>query len=82
MKAKMQKQQVTKKREEKVQMENRKHINRTTNMEIIIILKHQRAKNQEKVKDKVRNQQARNQKQQIQDLRRKLEHTVDMESRI
>ena len=78
----MQKQQVTKKREEKVQMENRKHINRTTNMEIIIILKHQRVKNQEKVKDKVRNQQARNQKQQIQDLRRKLEHTVDMESRI
>jgi hypothetical protein len=82
MKAKMQKQQVTKKREEKVQMENQKHINRTTNMEIIIILKHQRVKNQEKVKDKVRNQQARNQKQQIQDLRRKLEHTVDMESRI
>lgn len=78
----MQKQQVTKKREEKVQMENQKHINRTTNMEIIIILKHQRVKNQEKVKDKVRNQQARNQKQQIQDLRRKLEHTVDMESRI
>jgi hypothetical protein len=82
MKAKMQKQQVTKKREEKVQMENQKHTNRTTNMEIIIILKHQRVKNQEKVKDKVRNQQARNQKQQIQDLRRKLEHTVDMESRI
>lgn len=78
----MQKQQVTKKREEKVQMENQKHINRTTNMEIIIILKHQRVKNQEKVKDKVRNQQARNQKQPIQDLRRKLEHTVDMESRI
>jgi hypothetical protein len=82
MKAKMQKRQVTKKREEKVQMENQKHINRTTNMEIIIILKHQRVKNLEKVKDKVRNQQARNQKQQIQDLRRKLEHTVDMESRI
>lgn len=78
----MQKRQVTKKREEKVQMENQKHINRTTNMEIIIILKHQRVKNQEKVKDKVRNQQARNQKQPIQDLRRKLEHTVDMESRI
>ena len=78
----MQKRQVTKKREEKVQMENQKHINRTTNMEIIIILKHQRVKNLEKVKDKVRNQQARNQKQQIQDLRRKLEHTVDMESRI
>ena len=78
----MQKRQVTKKREEKVQMENQKHINRTTNMEIIIILKHQRVKNQEKVKDKVRNQQARNQKQQIQDLRKKLEHTVDMESRI
>lgn len=78
----MQKRQVTKKREEKVQMENQKHINRTTNMEIIIILKHQRVKNLEKVKDKVRNQQARNQKQPIQDLRRKLEHTVDMESRI
>ena len=78
----MHKQQVTKKREEKVQMENQKHINRTTTMEIIIILKHQRVKNQEKVKDKVRNQQARNQKQQIQDLRKKLEHMVDMESRI
>ena len=73
---------VTKKIEEKVQMENQKHINHIINMEILIISKHQPVKNQGKFKDKVQNQRARNREQQIQDLLMKLEHMVEMESRI
>lgn len=73
---------VTKKIEEKVQMENQKHINHIINMEILIISKHQPVKNQGKFKGKVQNQRARNLEQQIQDLLMKLEHMVEMESRI
>lgn len=73
---------VTKKIEEKVQMENQKHINHIINMQIIIILKHQPVKNQGKFKAKVQNQPARNLEQQIQDLPMKLAHMVEMESRI
>ena len=63
-------------------MENQKHTNHTTNMETLTILKHQQVRNRGKLKGKVQNQRAKNQERQTQDLLMKLEHTVEMESRI
>ena len=63
-------------------MENLEDTNHITSMEIMLILKHQPVKNQEKSMVQVLNQQVKNQEQQIQDPQKKQEPMVEMESRI
>jgi hypothetical protein len=62
-------------------MENLEDINHITNMETMLISKHQPVKNQEKFMVQVLNQLVKNQEQQIQDLPKKQELMVEMESR-
>jgi len=63
-------------------MENLEDTNHITNMEIMLILKHQPVKNQGKSMVQVLNQQVKNQEQQIQDPQKKQEPMVEMESKI
>ena len=62
-------------------MENLEDINHITNMETMLISKHQPVKNQEKFMAQVLNQLVKNHEQQIQDLQKKQELMVEMESR-